>query len=62
MLDMVPVSDTTIGDLNIKQRPSVRVRIGVKEDAVNKGGVNLFGKHFGDHEQEIQMKVHYVMD
>lgn len=62
MLDMVTVSDATIADLNLKARPSVRLRIGVKEDAVNKGGVNLFGKFFGDHEQDIRMKVHYTMD
>lgn len=61
-LDMEPVSDVKLADLNLRQRPSVRLRIGVKEDAVNKGGVNLFGKHFGDHEQEIRMKVNYVMD
>lgn len=62
LLDMIPVSDTSLADLNLSRRPSVRLRIGVKENAVNKGGVNLFGTRFGDYEQDIRMKVDYVMD
>nr|WP_170312368.1 helix-turn-helix domain-containing protein [Paenibacillus sacheonensis] len=61
-LDMREVSDVKLADLNLKQRPSVKLRIGVKDDAVHKGGVNLFGRHFGDYEQEIAMKVTYVLD
>ena len=33
------------------------VRIGVKEDAVHKGGMNLFGNGFGDYPQDIVMKM-----
>ncbi|TJY41002.1 ArsR family transcriptional regulator [Cohnella pontilimi] len=58
-LDMDKVSNTTIRDLKLKERPNVRLRIGVKEDAVHKGGVNLFGRQFGDYEQDLVMKVHY---
>lgn len=31
---------------------SFSVRIGVKEDAANVGGVNLFGQGFGNYDQE----------
>lgn len=61
-LDMNKVSSVTLGDLNLMQRPSIRLRIGVKPDAVHSGGVNLFGRHFGDHEQDIVMKVQYSLD
>lgn len=60
-LDMKQVSEIKVADLNLKQRPSVKLRIGVKEDAVNKGGVNLFGSRFGDYAQDILMKVNYVL-
>ncbi|MEF2248816.1 ArsR/SmtB family transcription factor [Paenibacillus sp. IITD108] len=59
-LDMKKVSDVTLADLKLEQRPSVRLRIGVKADALHKGGINLFGRSFGDYEQDIVMKVHYT--
>ncbi|GAA0399843.1 ArsR/SmtB family transcription factor [Paenibacillus motobuensis] len=59
-LDMKKVSDVKLSDLRLEQKPSVKLRIGVKADAVHKGGVNLFGRHFGDYEQDIIMKVHYT--
>jgi len=56
-----PISAVTIDDLAMEGRPSVRIRIGVKDDAVNQGGVNLFGRGFGDHEQDLVMEVRYVV-
>lgn len=61
-LDMDKVSDMTVHDLKLAYRPNVRLRIGVKPDAVHQGGVNLFGRQFGDYEQDIVMKVHYSLD
>ncbi|RRJ62061.1 ArsR family transcriptional regulator [Paenibacillus oralis] len=61
-LDMQKVSDVTLSDLRLQQRPGLRVRIGVKPDAVRKGGVNLFGRQFGDHEQDLLMRVMYTLD
>ncbi|WP_123039579.1 ArsR/SmtB family transcription factor [Cohnella candidum] len=61
-LDMVKVSDIVIDDLKLMYRPNIRLRIGVKPDAVHQGGVNLFGRQFGDYEQDIMMKVHYSLE
>ena len=61
-LDMNKVSDVKRSDLKLTHRPNVRLRIGVKEDAIHQGGVNLFGRQFGDHEQDIVMKVHYSVE
>ncbi len=46
-----------LSDLNLCSHPYITLRIGVKEDAVNKGGINLFGANFGDHPQDIVFKV-----
>ncbi|WP_138493443.1 ArsR/SmtB family transcription factor [Paenibacillus pinistramenti] len=35
-------------------------RIEAKEDAVNAGGVTLFGKKFGNHPQDINFKMYYL--
>ena len=42
-------------DLNIYDGTSVKLDIGVKDDAKHKGGINLFGKNFGDYPQAIVM-------
>ncbi|WP_020619339.1 ArsR/SmtB family transcription factor [Paenibacillus daejeonensis] len=61
-LDGERLSPVTVDDLQLSSRPSLRLRVGVKPEAVHKGGLNLFGRQFGDHEQEILLKVHYALD
>jgi predicted transcriptional regulator len=61
-LDMQKVSDASIVQLGLTQRPNLRLRIGVKPDAIHKGGINLFGRRFGDYEQEIVMKIQYTLN
>lgn len=60
MLDEKEISAVTLNELNLASRSYVDMRFGVKEDAVFKGGLNLFGKRFGDHEQDLKMKIHYL--
>jgi predicted transcriptional regulator len=57
MIDGVSLSATTIADLNLAQANHIRVRIGVKDDARNKGGLNLFGRKFGNYPQDIVMRM-----
>lgn len=58
-IDGTKVSDTGIEELKLSKKPYISVKIGVKKDALNKGGMNLFGKRFGNYEQDIIMKVQY---
>ncbi|ASK62822.1 ArsR family transcriptional regulator [Virgibacillus phasianinus] len=58
-IDDVHLSDVTVNDLNILVRNYLSLRIGIKEDAIHKGGINLFGKLFGDYEQDIKLKVEF---
>lgn len=48
----------TIESLGIKNGDAIKFKIGVKGDARNCGGMNLFGNRFGDHNQAIVMKVY----
>jgi len=61
-LDMEKVSDVSLSRLNLEQSPKLRLRIGVHPDSVHQGGVNLFGRGFGDYAQEIQMKISFIPD
>lgn len=56
----IRVSDTTIGDLNLMNRAYVAVRLGNREDAKYVGGLNLFGKQFGDYAQDLVLTMEYL--
>lgn len=53
-------SETTIDDFAFVTREKcLRFRLGVKKDAKYVGGINLFGRHFGDHPQGIRITATY---
>lgn len=53
------MSDVTIRDLNLNESPWLTLKIGVKDDAVNAGGVTIFGDSFGNAPQNIQLTLYY---
>ncbi|MBQ2699737.1 MAG: helix-turn-helix domain-containing protein [Clostridia bacterium] len=55
------VSETTLSELDLYSGSYVTLRIGIKPDAECKGGVSLFGKHFGDYNQPILITLGYVV-
>lgn len=56
-IDDDKVNDQTISDYQLGKKDYISVRIGIKEDAKEKGGINLFGEGFGDFAQNINMKI-----
>ncbi len=56
-IDGNPVSDLTVEQLGIEGKNYFKVRIGVKADAANKGGLNLFGRKFGNYPQDIIVRI-----
>lgn len=53
------VSDVTLKDLDIYRHSSIKVRIGIKEDARNVGGINIFGRGFGNYDQDIVLRLRF---
>ena len=53
------LSNVTLKDLKLSEHHSVKFKIGVKENAVNAGGMNIFGKGFGNTNQGIIMKFYF---
>ena len=53
-------ASTAIDDLDLLSRSRITVRIGNREDARNVGGFNLFGRAFGDDDQDIVLRVTYL--
>lgn len=58
-LDGMEISGVTVEQLKIHAKPFISIRLGVKKDALNAGGINLFGEKFGNYEQHLIMKVNY---
>ncbi len=51
------VSEVKLTDLNLDRSGFISVRIGVKPDSQHVGGMNLFGKHFGNYETDLVMRL-----
>ncbi|WP_322509161.1 ArsR/SmtB family transcription factor [Anaerolinea sp.] len=58
-VDGVQVSSIKVKDLPIKPGEPISVRIGIKENATNVGGMNLFGSKFGNYPQDIVMRQYF---
>ena len=56
-VDGIRISSVTLADLDLKSHHSIRVRIGVHEDAKHPGGINIFGKGFGNYDQDILLRI-----
>ncbi len=53
------VSDITIDDLNLDSESTISLTLGCKQRENISGGITLFGKKFGDHDQGIKLKIIY---
>ena len=53
------VSSLPISALNLTRQPQIQMKVGVKSGARYQGGVNLYGRKFGNIEQDIVMRLWY---
>lgn len=53
--DGIKCSDQGLAALRITGKDFISFKIGIKEDAEYIGGLNLFGEHFGNYNQNIEM-------
>ncbi len=58
-IDGIKISNVTLSDLHIPEHHSIRVRVGVKPDAEHMGGMNIFGKGFGNYDQGIILRTYF---
>ncbi|MFC4402027.1 ArsR/SmtB family transcription factor [Gracilibacillus xinjiangensis] len=59
MIDDFHLSNVTVDNLNLSKHDFLSFRIGIKDDAIHKGGINLFGREFGNYPQDIKLKVNF---
>ncbi|HYZ64832.1 MAG TPA: helix-turn-helix domain-containing protein [Acetobacteraceae bacterium] len=57
-MDGAKLSPVTLEQLDLDRHHSVKLRIGIDEHAAHPGGVNIFGRGFGNHDQDIVMRLY----
>jgi predicted transcriptional regulator len=57
-IDGIATSNVTVSDLALSQHSSIRLRIGIAENASHTGGVNIFGRGFGNYGRDIVMRLY----
>lgn len=58
-IDGHKLSDVCLSDIPLDESPFIKVRIEVKKDAANMGGLTIFGEDFGNHPQNILLSLFY---
>lgn len=61
-IDGIIISDVTIDKLGIVFNSDISFVISAPPDAINRGGLTLFGKGFGDYNSGIEVKMFYVQN
>ncbi|MEY4698269.1 MAG: hypothetical protein RIT14_2697 [Pseudomonadota bacterium] len=56
-VDGMKISPVSLKDLDMGAHKSIRFRIAVKDEARHPGGINIFGKGFGNYDQDIIMRL-----
>lgn len=57
-VDGIQISEVTVDQLDLQKHHSIRMRIGIESTAKHPGGVNIFGKGFGNYDQDIIMRIY----
>jgi predicted transcriptional regulator len=58
-VDGVRISEVRLADLALAEHHSIKVRIGVKDGAEHVGGLNVFGRGFGNYDQAIALRLSF---
>ncbi len=58
-VDGVRISNVTLADLQLSEHHSIRVKIGIKDGASHPGGINIFGRGFGNYDQALVLRLFF---
>jgi predicted transcriptional regulator len=54
----VQISDVALDKLELDEHHGIRLKIGIDDAARHPGGINIFGRGFGNYDQDIVMRLH----
>lgn len=58
-IDGLQISNVTIRDLNLTDKSSIRLRMAVNDESNHIGGLTIYGKNFGNYNQDINVRISY---
>ena len=58
-IDGLQISNVTIRDLNLTDKSSIRLRMAVNDGSTHVGGLTIYGKNFGNYNQDINVRINY---
>lgn len=58
-IDGLQISDVSLKDLNLDYKSTIKFKFAVPEDAEHVGGLTIFGRNFGNYNQDINVRIHY---
>ena len=58
-IDSIQISGVTIDELNLTSESTIHFRLSVPEKAKHVGGLTIYGRNFGNFEQDIKIQISY---
>lgn len=58
-VDGLQISNVSLKDLNLDFKSTMKFKFGIPDDAVHIGGLTIFGRNFGNYNQNIQVRINY---
>lgn len=58
-IDGLKISDITINDFNLDYKSTIKLKFAVPDTAKYIGGLTIFGKNFGNYNQDINVRISY---
>lgn len=58
-IDGLQISDVNINQFDLTYKSILKFKIGVPDDAAHVGGLTIFGKTFGNYNQDIDVRINY---
>lgn len=58
-IDGIKRSDVTLDHLNITHDSTITLRFSAPDTAANVGGLTIYGRSFGNYDQDIRVRMHY---
>jgi predicted transcriptional regulator len=58
-IDGLGLSDVAVDALGLRAGEPIIIRIGVRPEAQNVGGINLFGREFGNYPEDMGLRLEY---
>lgn len=58
-IDGLQISDVSLKNLNLDYRSTIKFKFAVPDHAEHIGGMTIFGRNFGNYNQDIKVRIHY---